>query len=114
MRAVCNLDAQRLGFALNHGRTSGALLGTGDIAASARQPAGFVDRVRAATGATKVDLLGHSQGGMMPSSHGTTFSGLGLLAPAFPGGVELLGPNCKACEQQLIGSDPAHVQRPTC
>jgi hypothetical protein len=31
-------------------------------------------------------------------------SGLGLLAPAFPGGDELLGLNRKACEQQLIGS----------
>ncbi|MDF3144814.1 MULTISPECIES: alpha/beta fold hydrolase [unclassified Streptomyces] len=113
-------------FALNHGGSSGALLGTGDMAASARQLADFVDRVRAATGAVKVDLVGHSQGGMMPryyiknlggaaevdklvaltpSNHGTTFSGLGLLALAFPGGDELLGVSCKACEQQLIGSD---------
>ncbi|MFI7412982.1 esterase/lipase family protein [Streptomyces sp. NPDC049627] len=113
-------------FALNHGGESGPLLGTGDEAASARQLADFVDRVRSATGAAKVDLVGHSQGGMMPryyiknlggadavdklvaltpSNHGTTFSGLGLLARAIPGGDELLGVACPACSQQLIGSD---------
>ncbi|MFE0254865.1 esterase/lipase family protein [Streptomyces sp. NPDC059010] len=113
-------------FALNHGGTSGPLLGTADMAASARQLADFVGRVRSATGAAKVDLVGHSQGGMMPryyiknlggaaevdklvaltpSNHGTTFSGLGLLALVIPGGNEVLGAGCKACSQQLIGSD---------
>ncbi|MEV8428487.1 esterase/lipase family protein [Streptomyces chartreusis] len=113
-------------FALNHGGGSGPLLGTEDMAASARELADFVDRVRAATGAAKVDLVGHSQGGMMPryyiknlggaakvdklvaltpSNHGTTFSGLGLLALVIPGGNAVLGAGCKACSQQLIGSD---------
>ena len=113
-------------FALNHGGSAGPLLGTEDMAASARRLADFVDRVRAATGATKVDLVGHSQGGMMPrhyikylggaakvdklvaltpSNHGTTFSGLGLLALVIPGGNAVLGAGCKACSQQLIGSD---------
>ncbi|TXS44152.1 alpha/beta fold hydrolase [Streptomyces sp. uw30] len=113
-------------FALNHGGTSGPLLGTDDMADSARRLADFVDRVRAATGAVKVDLVGHSQGGMMPrhyiknlggaasvdklialtpSNHGTTFSGLGLLALAIPGGTAVLGSGCAACSQQLIGSD---------
>jgi hypothetical protein len=48
-------------FALEYGDR-----GTGDIAASAGQLARFVDAVLAATGARRVSMLGHSQGGMMP------------------------------------------------
>ena len=40
-------------------------LGTGDIAASARSLNTFADSVRAQTGASKVDLIGHSQGGLV-------------------------------------------------
>ena len=67
--------------------------GTGPIDASADQLVAFIDQVRAQTGAAKVSLVGHSQGGMLsryvavrrdrlsvvddivglaPSSHGTT------------------------------------------
>ncbi|MCL8011516.1 triacylglycerol lipase [Streptomyces sp. AS02] len=113
-------------YALNYGGSSGAVLGTGDMRDSARQLADFVDRVRTATGVAKVDLVGHSQGGVVsryyikhlggaaevdklaslsPPNHGTTFSGLGLLAASIPGGTVLLGAACKACSQQLVGSD---------
>ncbi|MEV1330042.1 alpha/beta fold hydrolase [Micromonospora costi] len=40
-------------------------LGLGDITASARAFAGYVDQVRAVTGATTVDLVGHSEGGLV-------------------------------------------------
>ena len=92
-------------FALNYGSYGGSgnlgIYGTGDIAQSAQQLASFVTQVLNATGAGKVDLVGHSQGGMMPryylrflggatkvhtlvglapSNHGTTLDGLFTLA----------------------------------
>lgn len=91
--------------------------GTGDIAISARQLKAFVDRLRARTGARRVSIVGHSEGGLMaryyvrflggaaavddlvglsPSNHGTN-NPLALQGA-------LLG--CTACGQQLAwGSD---------
>jgi triacylglycerol esterase/lipase EstA (alpha/beta hydrolase family) len=117
-------------FAFNYGGSSPAsvLQGTGDIAVSAQQLAAFVSQVLAATGAAKVDLVGHSQGGMMPryyinflggaarvatfvalapSNYGTTLDGLtqlgrqlGIIMP-INGALSTV---CTACVQQEEGS----------
>lgn len=116
-------------FALNYGAYAGSnLLGIdaiGPIEESARQLAGFVKKVLSETGASKVDIVGHSQGGMMPryyikdlggaskvhtlvglapSNHGTTLNGIATLAGYFSGADAFLGLLCPACSQQLAGS----------
>jgi triacylglycerol esterase/lipase EstA (alpha/beta hydrolase family) len=48
------------------GSIAGRVHGVGDMRESARELGRVVARVRAATGARKVDLVGHSQGGLMP------------------------------------------------
>ena len=74
----------------------------------------FVDQVIAATGAVKVDLVGHSQGGMMPRYYLKFLGGAGRvddlvgLAPSNHGTTTplapLIGPGCRACAQQVAGS----------
>ena len=98
-------------FALDYGTRA-----TGPIEASAAQLKAYVTKVLAATGAAKVSMVGHSQGGMMPryyikflggaskvddlvglspSNHGT--SNPLLLTP----GLRFL---CPSCLQQKTGS----------
>jgi triacylglycerol esterase/lipase EstA (alpha/beta hydrolase family) len=117
-------------FAFNYGGASptSPIQGTGDIAAGAQTLASFVTTVLAATGAPKVDLVGHSQGGMMPryylnflggaskvatfvalapSNYGTTLDGLTTLAGLL-GASSLINAGlssvCVACVEQEQGS----------
>jgi triacylglycerol lipase len=67
-------------FALTYGATfplpyPGAFGGLGDIRDSARELGAFVDRVLAATGASQVDIVGHSQGTLMPNYYAKFLGG---------------------------------------
>lgn len=74
-------------FALNYGgiRTwfdpNVIAWGVADIQQSAGQLAAFVDAVLAHTGAAQVDLVGHSQGGMMPRQYLKYNSGADIHDP---------------------------------
>src|SRR5690242_21671038 len=119
-------------YAFNYGSFNGSgtlgIYGIGPIDRSAQELATEVSTVLAQTGAAKVDLVGHSQGGMMPryylkfdggtahvdklvalapSNHGTTLDGLTALVTALGaaglvnGAINAL---CTACGQQEAGS----------
>ncbi|MBD0324151.1 MAG: alpha/beta fold hydrolase [Aldersonia sp.] len=128
-------------FALNYGRVGlleagglGTVLpntnGVAPIEQSAEQLAGFVDAVLAATGAEQVDIVGHSQGGLMarqylkfeggadaedPSenkvahlvtlgatNHGTTLDGIGTLDRI----IRDLGLNLDPLLNYIVGNAP--------
>ena len=99
---------------------------------SAKQLAGFVKKVRRATGAERVDIVGHSEGSLMPNQYvkfnggakrvsdyvgitplwdGTNLAGLGGIAQvgeqlgigqAF---YDAIAPACESCPQFLVGSE---------
>jgi triacylglycerol esterase/lipase EstA (alpha/beta hydrolase family) len=113
-------------FSLNYGGTPGQLVqAIGPSATSAQQVAAFVTKVKQATGVSKVDLVGHSQGGLLgeyylkvlggaanvhsyvglsPTTHGTTLDGITNLAAFFPGANSVVGALCAACVDQEVGS----------
>jgi triacylglycerol esterase/lipase EstA (alpha/beta hydrolase family) len=103
-------------YALNYGNRA-----TGLIENSAQELAVFVDNVLALTGAKKVSIVGHSQGGMIPRyyikflggadkiddlialappNHGTTADTL-LRIPCIQVNPPFISP---ACDQQVAGS----------
>lgn len=114
-------------FSLDYGQLPGVpfIHGLGPIDKSAEQLRDFVDKVLAATGAPEADLVGHSQGGMMPrhylkflggadkvnalvgiapDNHGTTLLGLTKLLPHFPGAEKFLNDKTPALADQIAGS----------
>ncbi|HIW95780.1 MAG TPA: alpha/beta fold hydrolase [Candidatus Corynebacterium gallistercoris] len=123
-------------FALNYGDESGSgmglvpgVYGTQDLEASGAEVAAFIDDVLARTGANKVNLVGHSQGGTQlrsyvhlhggqdkvrsliglgPNNHGTTLAGIAALGSAIQQlGVPVLDvagiPLGQAGVQQSVG-----------
>ncbi|MEV5932616.1 alpha/beta fold hydrolase [Streptomyces sp. NPDC052079] len=114
-------------FSLDYGQLPGVPFfhGLGPVEKSAEQLDAYVDDVLAATGAAEADIVGHSQGGMMPryyvkflggadevnalvgiapSNHGTTLNGLTKLLPFFPGAEDLLSKTTPALADQIAGS----------
>jgi triacylglycerol esterase/lipase EstA (alpha/beta hydrolase family) len=104
-------------YALNYGAYNGSgaigVYGLAEIERSARELRDFVASVRAQTGAAKVSLVGHSQGGLMPRSFIKRLGGADVvddlvgLAPSNHGTTNPLAPlavNCPACRQQVAGS----------
>ncbi|HET8929181.1 MAG TPA: alpha/beta fold hydrolase [Acidimicrobiales bacterium] len=118
-------------YALNYGMnlfSAGRFGGLANIADSAQELKAFVNKVTAKSGATKVDIVGHSQGGMMPnyyikrlggaakvdtliglspSNHGTTLSGVVTLGSSlnllgFANSILVLG--TPGLVQQEVGS----------
>ncbi|ARI75591.1 esterase/lipase family protein [Halobacillus mangrovi] len=108
-------------YALNYGLTH-AGASTGPIENSSQELKSFVDNVLQLTGASQVDIIGHSQGGMMPryylkflggdkyvdnliafvpSNHGT--EGLANFETLTTDLADIT--SCIACQQQLTGSE---------
>lgn len=131
-------DAGYCVFAPTYGADADPLIGAapgvnaiGDIRESSRQVGAFVERVRAATGAERVDLVGHSQGALVSrhyvtlgggaekvrtlvslagSFHGTTLGGIAVLGRrlqelGWPTGDSTSLVAGTAARQQLAGSD---------
>lgn len=120
-------------FAPTYGAGSGFLPygGVAPTERSAAEVVAFIDNVLATTGATRVDIVGHSQGGtiaeyyaknlghaskvrtellLSPTTHGTDLLGLvGLVsgAPAVRDAIDtaVLPTFCAACADQEVGSN---------
>ncbi|KAG0291278.1 hypothetical protein BGZ96_005315 [Linnemannia gamsii] len=123
-------------FSLNYGRLPGTdhipgisfLGGLNDLMVSAKELSDFVDKVLAVTGASKVDLVGHSEGSTLPrvylkyfagrakvdhftaigsNQYGTTLANIVTIletANLFGATKGVFNPACKACYQLTVGA----------
>ncbi|MCD9143511.1 esterase/lipase family protein [Streptomyces albireticuli] len=114
-------------FSFDYGQLPGVpvFYGLGPVDKGAEQLSTFVDKVLADTGASKVDLVGHSQGGMMPryylkflggapkvgtlvglapNNHGTTMSGLTKLLDIVPGARDAITGVAPGLTDQVVDS----------
>jgi triacylglycerol lipase len=123
-------------FALTYGNSADASSplaqfgGLAPMEQSAARLSVFVNTVLKATGAHRVDIVGHSEGATMPDyyieylggaakvaryigvsgvKHGTTMHGLGTFTTEFgtlfPGAPDATSSACASCQQFLVGSD---------
>jgi triacylglycerol lipase len=125
-------------FSLTYGTKDGVSTpvyqpgGLAKMEESAQVLSGFIDQVLAATGASKVDIVGHSEGSLMPNYYvrflggaakvgryvglttlwdGTQLGGLFLAAEVggplglTPAVYAAMAPFCESCPQFLHGSD---------
>lgn len=116
-------------YTFNYGSglfTGGQFYGLDTVESSAGELRNFVNLVKLWTGKSKVDLVGHSQGGVVARYYvqflggasnvqklvalsapngGTTMSGLTKLVDVFPGLSNVFVFSwCKSCADQIVGS----------
>jgi triacylglycerol lipase len=110
-------------FALTYGATlplpyPGAFGGLDDMRVSAQELSAFVDRVLAATGASQVDIVGHSQGTLMPNYYVKFLGGAAKvdkyvsLAPLWHG-TGTTGPAGTGMTAAFPGADPRALLAPS-
>jgi len=103
-----------------YGTVNGIILGGAAVEDSTAQISAVVDKILATSGASKINIVGHSLGtlvtsyylkyaggankvanfvGIGPVVRGTTLYGIGELIRAIPGGEEVAKAICKSCDQ---------------
>lgn len=118
--SVLQVNLQNAGFAVFTTALPGVVPGTQDIAVSARAVANEARQILSTTGASQLDVVGHSEGGLAlryyiknlggasqvqryvslgTPQHGTQ---LANLVNSLPGGVA--AQSCVACAQMAVGS----------